>query len=81
MSYKKITHQISRLESLRITAGLQDAIRSQVEPCWSVPAGARDAENLQVRIRIYMRPDGDLARPPVIVDQTIQERQRPSLTV
>ncbi len=45
-----------------------DAIRFQIQQCWSVPAGARDAENLVVRIRIFLKPDGSLARPPEIID-------------
>lgn len=45
-----------------------DAIRFQIQQCWSVPAGARDAENLVVRIRVFLNPDGSLARAPEIVD-------------
>ena len=45
-----------------------DAIRFQIQQCWSIPAGARDAENLVVQIRIFLKPDGSLAGPPEIVD-------------
>ena len=58
----------SALEQARIVADLRGAIRSQVEPCWSVPAGARYAEELTVRIRIYLHPNGALARAPEIMD-------------
>ncbi|RMF12773.1 MAG: hypothetical protein D6763_00030 [Alphaproteobacteria bacterium] len=58
----------SALEQARLVADLRSAIRSQVEPCWSVPAGARYAEELTVRIRIYLLPDGTLARPPEVLD-------------
>ena len=51
------------------TASLQDAIRSQVQACWLVPAGAPEAEDLVVRLRISLNPDGSLSRPPEIVDQ------------
>ncbi|MDA5194913.1 hypothetical protein [Govanella unica] len=56
------------MDKARIAANLQGLIRAQVEPCWTVPAGARLAENLQVRIRIWLQPNGALARAPEIVD-------------
>lgn len=59
----------SALERAQLSASLQAAIRAQVEPCWSVPAGAKEAEDLKVRIRVYLLPDGNLARPPEIVDK------------
>ena len=46
-----------------------DAIRYQIEQCWSVPAGARDAEDMIVRIRVFLNPDGTLSKPPEIVDE------------
>ncbi|MEX1147954.1 MAG: cell envelope integrity protein TolA, partial [Sphingomonadales bacterium] len=58
----------SEIQQARVVADLRSAIRSQVEKCWSVPAGARYAENLQVRIRIWLNPNGALARPPEIMD-------------
>ncbi|MDA1097622.1 MAG: hypothetical protein O2967_01450 [Proteobacteria bacterium] len=44
-----------------------DAIRHQIEKCWSIPAGARDAENLVVRIKIFLNTDGSLSKAPEIV--------------
>ncbi|OFX14289.1 MAG: hypothetical protein A2516_07945 [Alphaproteobacteria bacterium RIFOXYD12_FULL_60_8] len=35
-----------------------DAIRSQVERCWNVPAGARYAEQLIVEVKVWFNPDG-----------------------
>jgi colicin import membrane protein len=46
-----------------------DAIRAQISQYWSVPGGAMDIENLVVRVRVYLRRDGSLERPPEIVDQ------------
>jgi hypothetical protein len=45
-----------------------DAIRAQIQECWIVPAGARYAEGLVVRLRIFLRPDGELAGMPEVVD-------------
>lgn len=54
--------------SAQMTLSEIDSIRAQIEQCWIVPAGARYAEHLIVRVRIFLRPDGGLAQPPQVVD-------------
>jgi hypothetical protein len=54
----------------RLTVSEVDAIRHQIEQCWSAPAGAR---NIDVRMRISLKPDGSLLRPPEILDQDRME--------
>ena len=39
-------------------------LRLQLEPCWSVPAGAKDVAGIKVPIRIRLQPDGSLAGGP-----------------
>jgi hypothetical protein len=51
-----------------------DAFRAQIERCWSVPAGAVNAENLIVTLQIFLNPDGALARSPKIVEQARMSR-------
>lgn len=51
---------------LRMTVSELDAIRRQIEACWSLPAGARDAENLVVDIRVVMNPDGTVRQASVV---------------
>jgi outer membrane biosynthesis protein TonB len=43
-----------------------DAIRQQLAKCWNVPAGARDAQNLAVEIRVMFNPDGSVARAEIV---------------
>jgi outer membrane biosynthesis protein TonB len=35
-----------------------DLVKQQIEACWNVPAGARDAENLRPEFRVTMNADG-----------------------
>lgn len=35
-----------------------DAVRRQIQACWNIPAGARDAKDLVVTIRATVAPDG-----------------------
>jgi outer membrane biosynthesis protein TonB len=47
-----------------------DLIRSQFERCWNPPVGAREAENLVIRVRIALNPDGSLAAAPELIDRS-----------
>ena len=51
-----------------ITEGDVDAIRRQIEPCWNLPAGARDADKMVVEIKATVGPDGRV-RSATIVDR------------
>ena len=35
-----------------------DAVRQQIRKCWNLPAGAKDAKNLIIELRMTMNPDG-----------------------
>jgi hypothetical protein len=61
--------QPQSLDTQRQTASLQSALQSQVKPCWNPPVGAPGAEKLVVKLKIYLNPDGHLARPPEILSQ------------
>ena len=52
-----------------LTMSERDAVRRQIEPCWNVPAGARDAENLVVDIRLILNSDGTVITAE-LVDST-----------
>jgi hypothetical protein len=43
-----------------------DAIRQQISGCWLVPAGAKNAEDLIVEVRVRMRPDRTVAGTEVL---------------
>jgi outer membrane biosynthesis protein TonB len=52
----------------QLSASEMDLIREQIARCWNVPAGARDAKDLVVEIRVAVDPDGTV-RQATIVDQ------------
>ena len=53
-----------------LTVSEIDLIRQQFYHCWSVPAGARDAGDLVVRVRVSLNPDGSLRGQPELVDSS-----------
>ncbi|MGH6876760.1 MAG: hypothetical protein ACREHV_05190 [Rhizomicrobium sp.] len=50
-----------------MTADLQDALRSQIQPCWSPPVGAPHPERLIVSFDLFLNPDGSVAQPPQLL--------------
>jgi hypothetical protein len=52
----------------QLTASELDMVRHQIAQCWNVPAGARDAKDLVVEIKVIVDPDGTV-RQATIVDQ------------
>lgn len=54
--------------SQRMAMSEIEAVRQQLAMCWNMLAGARFAENLTVRVKLYMNPDRTVRRAD-IVDQ------------
>jgi outer membrane biosynthesis protein TonB len=50
-----------------MTADLQDALRSQIQPCWSPPVGAPHPEQLVVSFDLFLNPDGSVAQAPQLL--------------
>ena len=51
-----------------LTISEVDAVKAKIETCWSMPAGARGAENFVVRIQFALNPDGSFRGAPKIID-------------
>ena len=52
----------------QLSASEIDLIREQIARCWNVPAGARDAKDLVVEVRVQLNQDGTV-RQAQVVDQ------------
>lgn len=50
-----------------------DALRSQLARCWSIPAGAKDAEDLVVRIKVAVNPDRTVASAQIVDQQRMAQ--------
>jgi hypothetical protein len=51
-----------------LTASEIDRVREQIARCWNIPAGARDAKDLVIKLRGTIAPDGRVLQA-AIVDQ------------
>jgi outer membrane biosynthesis protein TonB len=52
--------------SSRLTISDEDALRRQIEQCWSPPIGARDAASLVVEVIIDVNPDRTVANADIV---------------
>jgi colicin import membrane protein len=46
-----------------------DALRARIQQCWNPPAGAADAKDLIVLVRILFKQDGSLAARPTVTNR------------
>ncbi len=49
-----------------ITASDIDAVRQKIRPCWSFPAGAKDAKNLVVELDLKLQKDGTVIQANIV---------------
>lgn len=45
-----------------------DALRAQIQACWNPPAGAVDAQDMIVKVRLQLRQDGSLSAAPQLMN-------------
>ncbi len=43
-----------------LSASEIDAIKEQIHKCWNIPSGAKDAKDMQVRVRVSLAQDGSV---------------------
>ena len=49
-----------------LTLSEEDALRAQIFGCWSVPLGLPYDDNLLVRIKLKLEPDGSVAKTEIL---------------
>ena len=49
-----------------LTLSEEDALKAQIFGCWSIPLGLPYNENLLVRIRLQLKPDGSIIRSEIL---------------
>ena len=63
----KITQdQQKNLEDFGLSLSEEDALKAQIFGCWSIPLGLPDNENLLVRIKLQLEPDGTVTKSEIL---------------
>ena len=64
---KKITQdQENNVEISGLSLSEEDALKAQIFGCWSIPLGLPYNENLLVRIKLQLEPDGSVAKSEIL---------------
>lgn len=68
--YARQEQQMSSLDLQAQTISIADAVRKRIydNGCWNVVSGAMDAGSLKVTILMHLTLDGNLARPPQVMN-------------
>lgn len=62
----------------RMSANEVDAFRAQISRCWTPPVGGLGGDPIIVKLRIALKEDGSLARPPEVSNQMVSPFFRPA---
>lgn len=62
------TPQRSAIDKRRLGADLAQMVQKQITPCWSIPGGAKDVQDMKIAVHIQLNQDGTLRGPPRIED-------------
>ena len=63
----KVTQdQIKNLENVGLSLSEEDALKAQIFGCWSIPIGLPYNENLLVRIKLQLKPDGSVIKTEIL---------------
>ncbi|OUX38124.1 MAG: cell envelope biogenesis protein TolA [Candidatus Pelagibacter sp. TMED273] len=59
-------NQDKNVDSLGLTLSEEDALKAQIFGCWSIPLGLPYNENLLVRIKLNLKPDGTVIKSEIL---------------
>ena len=63
----KITQdQVKDFDNTGLSLSEEDALKAQIFGCWSIPLGLPYNENLLVRIKLELKPDGSLIKSEIL---------------
>ena len=63
----KVTQdQVKNFDNAGLSLSEEDALKAQIFGCWSIPLGLPYNENLLVRIRLQLKPDGSVIKSEIL---------------
>ena len=63
----KVTQdQDKNVDAIGLTLSEEDALKAQIFGCWSIPLGLPYNENLLVRIKLKLKPDGSVTKSEIL---------------
>ncbi len=65
-SFKVSQNQDRTVDNIGLSLSEEDALKAQIFGCWSIPLGLPYNENLLVRIKLKLKPDGTVIRSEIL---------------
>ena len=65
-SNKVTQDQVANIENTGLSLSEEDALKAQIFGCWSIPLGLPYNENLLVRIKLQLKPDGTVVKSEIL---------------
>ena len=63
----KVTQDQDRnIENVGLSLSEEDALKAQIFGCWSIPLGLPFNEDLLVRIKLQLKPDGSIIKTEIL---------------
>ena len=66
--------QAKNFDNTGLTLSEEDALKAQIFGCWSIPLGLPYNENLLVRIKLELKPDGSVSKSEILDHARIYTR-------
>ena len=63
---KIVQSQDKNMEKTGLSLSEEDALKAQIFGCWSIPLGLPYSENLLVRIKLQLKPDGSVIKSEIL---------------
>ncbi len=58
--------KVKNIDNAGLTMSEEDALKAQIFGCWSIPLGLPYNENLLVRIKLKLKPDGSISKTEIL---------------
>ena len=65
-SFKVSQNQERTVDNIGLSLSEEDALKAQIFGCWSIPLGLPYNENLLVRIKLKLKPDGTVIKSEIL---------------
>jgi len=65
-SFKVSQNQDRTVDNIGLSLSEEDALKAQIFGCWSIPLGLPYNENLLVRIKLKLKPDGTVIKSEIL---------------
>ena len=66
-------NQVKSIEFSGLTLSEEDALKAQIFGCWSIPLGLPYNENLLVRIKLKLKPDGSIIKAEILDQERMKQ--------